>query len=161
MAENTARTSDRKAQELLSRLNTYAKEHNLSKRELSEKLNVPEGTLGKWWFFTQGKSARKPSEPHLATVEEFLLRKESPEVYAKIEEARHRSEKIKYLLLLLEDELRWFKNADARIRDEYRKELNGSDIGYVSSLLTMLTEENKFARWLALTTTHFNSFKRR
>ncbi len=158
---NGERKPEEQASELLSRLSLYAREHNLLNRKLAEELTIPYNTLRGWQFFTQKKTMREPSEKNLILIEEFLLRKEKPEIYAKVEEARHRAEKIKYLLLLLEDELRWFKNGDVKIRDEYRKGLNGSDIGYVSSLLTMLTEEDKFARWLALTTIQFNSFNRR
>ena len=158
---NTEQKPEGQASELLSRLSLYAREHNILNRKLAEELTIPYNTLRGWQFFTQKKKMREPSEQNLVLIEEFLLRKEKPEIYAKVEEARRRAEKIKYLLLLLEDELRWFKNGDVRIRDEYRKGLNGSDIGYVSSLLTMLTEEDKFARWLALTTIQFNSFKRR
>lgn len=75
--------------------------------------------------------------------------------------ARCRAEKIKYLLLLLEDELRWFRDNGPDAREMFRRELDPFDIGYVSSLLTMLTEEDKFRRWLALTTARFQFFKKR
>lgn len=161
MTENERKTSEEKAKEVLSSLSAYAKEHNLANRKLAEELDVPYDTLNKWWFFTQRKDARKPSEPHIDKIKEFLESKERPEIYSQIEEARHRTEKIKYLLLLLEDELRWFRDNNPRAREEFRKELDASDIGYISSLLTMLTEEDRFKRWLALTTTRFQSFKRR
>lgn len=160
MTENERKTSEAKAQELLSHLSAYAKEHNLSNRALAEQLDVSYDTLNKWWFFTQRKDARRPSEWHIKKVEEFLESKERPEIYDKIREARHRTEKIKYLLLLLEDELRWFRDNSPRAREEFRRGLDASDIGYISSLLTMLVEEDKFKRWLALTTTRFQSFKR-
>jgi hypothetical protein len=161
MTENERKTLEEKAKEVLSRLSAYAKEHDLTNKKLAEELNIPYDTLNKWWFFTQRKDARKPFEPHINKIEEFLESKEKPEIYRQIEEARHRTEKIKYLLLLLEDELRWFRDNNPRAREEFRKELNASDVGYISSLLTMLTEEDKFRRWLALTTARFQSFKRR
>lgn len=160
MTENR-KTSEEKAKELLSHLNTYAKEHSLSNKELAKEIDLPYKTLTRWWFFTQGKSARKPSEPYINRIKEFLESKEQPEIYNQIEEAKHRTKKVKYLLLLLEDELRWFRDNDPRARQEFRRELDASDIGYISSLLTMLTEEDKFKRWLAFTTTRFQSFKRR
>jgi transcriptional regulator with XRE-family HTH domain len=158
--ENEVKSREEQAKQLLSQLKTYAREHNLSNRELAKEFGVPYNTLSKWWFFSRGEAARKPSEPHLNIIKEFLEAKSKPEVYAQIKEARHRIEKVKYLLLLLEDELRWFRDNEPRARDEFRKELDASDIGYISSLLTMLTEEDKFNRWLALTTTRFQSFKR-
>ncbi|MBM3118993.1 MAG: hypothetical protein FJ006_05485 [Chloroflexi bacterium] len=161
MTGNEVKSQEEQAKQLLSQLHAYAKEHNLSNRQLAEELGAPHNTLSKWWFFSGGKGARKPSEPHLNAIKEFLETKNKPEVYVKVEEARHRIEKIKYLLLLLEDELRWFRDSEPTARDEFRKELDASDIGYVSSLLTMLTEEDKFNRWLALTTTRFQSFGKR
>jgi len=161
MTENERKTLEEKTKEVLFRLNTYAKEHNLSNRKLAEELQIPYNTLRKWWFFTQKKEVCKPSELHVNRIKEFLESKERPEVYSQIEEAGHKTEKIKYLLLLLEDELRWFRDNNPRAREEFRRGLDASDIGYISSLLTMLTEEDKFRRWLALTTARFQSFKRR
>jgi hypothetical protein len=161
MKQTKGKTSEEKAKELLSCLSSYAKGHNLANKELAEDIDIPYHTLKRWWVFTQGKDARKPSELHLDKIEKFLESKEKPEIYDKIQGARHRAEKVKYLLLLLEDELQWFRDNSPRAREEFRRELNASDIGYISSLLTMLTEEDKFKRWLALTTTRFQSFKRR
>jgi hypothetical protein len=161
MMGNELNNREEQTRQLLGRLNAYAREHNLSNRQLAEEVGAPYDTLRKWWVFSRGKGARRPADAHLNAVKEFLEAKSAPEVFAQIKEARRRIEKIKYLLLLLEDELSWFRNNERRARDEFRKELDASDIGYISSLLTMLTEEDKFNRWLALTTTRFQSFKKR
>ena len=158
---NEITSHEEQAKQLLSQLNAYAREHNLSNRQLAEELGAPYNTLNKWWVFSHAEGARKPSEPHLNIIREYLEAKNKPELYLQIKEARRRIEKVKYLLLLLEDELRWFRDNEPKAREEFRKELDASDIGYISSLLTMLTEEEKFNRWLALTTTRFQSFKRR
>jgi len=160
MTEKERKTSEEKAKELLPRLNAYAKEQGLSNKKLAKEIAIPYKTVTRWWFFTQGESARKPSEPHINKIKEFLESKEQPEIYNQIEKAKHKTEKVKYLLLLLEDELRWFRDNGPKSRDVFRRELDASDIGYISSLLTMLTEEDKFKRWLAFTTTHFQSFRR-
>lgn len=144
---------------VLSELDTYAKGLGISRKELANRLGIPYSTIKKW--FQHGKGARKPSEANLTKIRTFLESKEMPEVYRQIEEARHRTEKIKYLLLLLEDELRWFRDGTTDAREILRRELDASDIGYISSLLTMLTEEDKFDRWLTLTTTRFQSFRRK
>jgi transcriptional regulator with XRE-family HTH domain len=160
MNGNDKKALEKRAEQVLSRLSIYAKEHNISKRKLAEEIGIPHETLNKWWFFTQRKDARKPSEQYVERIAEFLESKETPEIYSQRLEARHRANKVRLLLLLLEDELRWFRESDPITRDEFRKELDAYDIGYISSLLTMLTEEDKFQRWLALTTTRFNSFKK-
>jgi hypothetical protein len=144
---------------VLSTLDTYAKELDISRRELASRLETPYSTVKHW--FQQGTSARKPSEANLIKIRTFLKSEEESQVYRQIKDARRRTEKIKYLLLLLEDELRWFRDNSPGAREIFRKELNASDIGYISSLLTMIREEDKFERWLALTTIQFQSFRGR
>ncbi len=77
------------------------------------------------------------------------------------QEAQKKTEKVKHLLLFLEEELRWFRDSSEEARNIFRKELSPDDIGYISSLLTMLGDEGKFRRWLTLTTNRFNFFKKR
>ena len=71
-----------------------------------------------------------------------------------------RTEKVKDLLIKLEKELRFFRDGSREDRDCFRK-LSVYDIGYISSLLTMLCEEDKFKRWVVFTTNKFRSFERR
>ncbi len=77
------------------------------------------------------------------------------------QEAQRRTEKIKYLLIILEEELRWFRDGSIEARNKLRNGLDLDDIGYISSLLTMLGDEGRFKRWLALTTNRFNSFTKK
>lgn len=158
--ENETRTPEKTARGVLSRLSAYARERGLCNKALAEELGIPYRTLQKWYFFTESEAARRPSKPHMDRIEGFLESTETAEIHDEVQEARRRVEKIKYLLLLLEDELRWFRDNGQTAREQFRRELNSSDIGYVSSLLTMLTDEAKFKRWLAFTTTHFRFFRR-
>jgi len=144
---------------VLSTLDAYAKGLGISRKELAHRLETPYSTAKHW--FQQGRSARKPSEANLIKIKAFLKSKEEPQVYLQVKDAKRRTEKIKYLLLLLEDELSWFRDNSPGAREIFRKELNASDIGYISSLLTMIREEDQFERWLALTTIQFQSFKGR
>jgi len=77
-----------------------------------------------------------------------------------LREAQRRTEKVKHLLLFLEEELRWFRDGSKEARDIFREKLDMGDTGYISSLLTMLGDEDKFKRWLTLTTNRFNFFKK-
>ncbi len=86
---------------------------------------------------------------------------EIPALEFILQEAQRRTEKVKHLLLFLEEELRWFRDSSKETRDIFREKLDLGDIGYISSLLTMLGDEDKFRRWLALTTNRFNFFKKR
>jgi len=84
-----------------------------------------------------------------------------PTLDSTLQEAQQKTEKIKYLLLLLDDELSWFRDGSKESREVFRRSLDLVDVGYISSLLTMLSEEDKFRRWVTLTTNRFNFFKRR
>lgn len=72
-----------------------------------------------------------------------------------------RAEKIKQLLLLLESELRWFRDGPPAARQIFRNNLDPYDVGYIASLLVMLENEQKFQRWLTLTTNRFRFFRGR
>lgn len=76
-------------------------------------------------------------------------------------EAKQRVQKLKWLLLLLEAELRWFRDASPSARDLVRQELDPEDMGYMSSLMTMLGDEGKFQRWLSFTSNRFNYFRKK
>jgi len=86
---------------------------------------------------------------------------ETPALDSVLQEAQRKAEKIKYLLLLLEDDLRWFRDESKEARDIFREKLDPNDIGYISSLLIMLGDEDKFRRWQTLTTNRFNFFKKK
>lgn len=76
-------------------------------------------------------------------------------------EAKQRTDRLKALLMLLHDELAWFRDGPEEVRGVFRCELDPFDVGYLSSLLAMLSDEDKFKRWLAATTNRFASFGRR
>lgn len=149
---------------LLEQLESFRLQRGLSRKALAHALGVHEDTLGHW--FSQAKSAQKPGSDSLKKIEEFLKDKAVQGVQTALaeeeiqkKEAERRSRKVKYLLLLLEDELRWFKDGQAEARELLRKELSFNDVGYISSLLGMLGDEHMFQRWRTLTTYHFKGFK--
>lgn len=53
-----------------------------------------------------------------------------------VREARQGAEKAKLLLLLLESELRLFRDGNEEVRGVFRQELDEGDVGYVGCLLT-------------------------
>ncbi len=76
-------------------------------------------------------------------------------------EAERRIVRLKALLILLHDELAWFRDGPEEARRVFRAKLDPFHVGYLSSLLAMLSDEEKFERWLAATTNRFASFRRR
>lgn len=101
------------------------------------------------------------STPPRLVVERFaqLLHLQTSPGPLSTEEARGRTQRLKALLTILAEELAWFRDGPAEAREIYRSELDPFDTGYVSSLLTMLYAEDKFRRWLEVTTNRFNYFK--
>lgn len=108
-------------------------------------------------FLKSGKSPPRLVVERLAGV----LRIPTPTSPPPVGEARRRSERLKALLILLHEELAWFRDGPEEIRGVFRSELDPFDVGYLSSLLTMLSDESKFKRWLAATTNRFASFQRK
>lgn len=90
-----------------------------------------------------------------------LLSMPFPQKQLELETVEEKVVRIKTLLLILEEELRVFRDGPREAREVFRKKLDAFDVGYVSSLLVMLGEEDAFRRWLTLTTNRFNYFKRK
>ncbi len=103
------------------------------------------------------------STPPRLVVERIaqLLHLETPTGGLLPDEARRRSERLKALLIILSEELAWFRDGSEGVRDVFRSQLDPFDTGYLSSLLTMLFAEDKFHRWLEVTTNRFNYFQRK
>ena len=59
-----------------------------------------------------------------------------------------RATRIKTLLIELADELEFFKQKPESVRRIFRKVIPGEDIGYVTTLLRALYDEDQFQRWL-------------
>lgn len=159
--------------DLLQRLNEYAKQNRLKRADLAERLGVPLTTLKHW--FSKGQWHTMPPEAVREKIRSLVqgiieVSRSEPEeggpgrsvadLGANEKELRRRAEKVRMLLLLLEDELRWFRGNDKQAaRDRFRRRVNAFDIGYISSLLSMLTEEEKYQRWEALTTYKFRNLR--
>lgn len=89
------------------------------------------------------------------------LRIPTPKSPPDLREARTRTERLRALLILLHEELAWFRDGPEEVRRVLRADLDAFDLGYLTSLLAMLSDENKFKRWLAATTNRFAYFQRR
>lgn len=124
-------------------------------RELADEIGWDAPSLSK--YFQNKEMPPKLVIEKIAKTAGF----EIPALDFILQEAQRKTEKIKYLLLLLEEELRWFRDSSKEAREIFREKLDFGDIGYISSLLTMLGDEDKFGRWVTLTTNRFNFFKKK
>lgn len=59
-----------------------------------------------------------------------------------------RAARIKMLLVSLADELEFFKQEPESARRIFRKTIPGEDIGYITTILRALYDEDQFQRWL-------------
>jgi len=59
-----------------------------------------------------------------------------------------RTQRVKRLLVLLANELEYFKQSPEPARETFRKMVPGEDVGYISTLLRALYNEDQFERWL-------------
>jgi len=138
-------------QRVLEKLDRLCQTKGWTRKTLASRLGIPLGTVEKWFIEGSSPSKREPSLAHLEKIHDLLT----------FEEAHERAENLKYLLLLVERELRWFRDSSAAAREVLRQELDTADVGYISSLLAMIGEEEKLGRWLAFTTYKFNYFRKR
>lgn len=144
--------------QLVALLERKMAEKGLSRHALAEALHLPYSTVKGW--LSRGPSKTRPSKHNLQRISDFLAVSvpAAPDKKLRKEAERH-TQKLRWLLLLLEDELRWFRDGTPEARSVFHERLNEFDVGYVTSLLTMLGEEEKFQRWRVLTTNRFRGFR--
>lgn len=172
-------------EKLLDEINELAVKRGLTRIDLARLSGVPYSTLREW--FLEEPRRRTPSRASVSKLKSFLRSQQEadsapeqksprvlldkpslkagvgalPQTTMDIQDIIRRAEKVKRILLLLEDELRWFRDGDEFCRKVFRDNVDPDDAGYLSSLLIMLGDEGKFERWSALTTNRFNYFKKR
>lgn len=160
--------------EVVKKLDDFAKLNKLTRAELAQKLGIPVTTVKHWFGLSEHRTDPSPAiqERIKTLVDQSSSRVVQAPTNGEAEqkrralrigesEALHRARKIRMLLILLEDELRWFQPDERRSdREVFREQLNAFDIGYISSLLSMLTEEEKYQRWKAFTSYRFKEFRR-
>lgn len=62
--------------------------------------------------------------------------------------ADEKATKVKRILVALADELEFFKQNSESARRIFRKVVPGEDVGYITTLLRALYDEDQFQRWL-------------
>ena len=74
-----------------------------------------------------------------------MKRQTVPDVAARVQA-------VEDILYALNDELQFFKEGSPHSRGILRRRLSGGDVGYITTLLKALFDEEKFQNWLAMTT---------
>ena len=65
----------------------------------------------------------------------------------QLNKAKHSAERLKAITFLLKDELEFFKNSSSDARKILKNYLSGSEVGYLTSLLTALYDEDQLDIW--------------
>jgi transcriptional regulator with XRE-family HTH domain len=166
--------------EAIERLQAYRLRMNLNKSALAKLMGVPAPTVKGWLVEPSMASFGPPSEESVRRIERFLssvsIGETSPPAKGGRTETRVTAEgtkpresvqrdipervaRLKSLLLLVAQDLEALRTTNVAGRDLYRNALDSRDIGYLSSLMSMLCDENQFQRWQQFTTYHFRQFK--
>lgn len=112
--------------------------------EISRITGINEKTIGD--YFT---ARHKPPQKKWNLLRETLVKISQKNLYEKktktqeMNETKQSIERLKAILLLLKGELEYFKDSSPEAREILKENLPGSTIGYLSSLLTALYDENQ------------------
>jgi hypothetical protein len=115
----------------------------------------------------KAKILEQPIDTQLLTREVKQLREKVDLIHTKLTEAgvyqeiagkpssnnaEARSRTVMRLLMSLSSELEFFKNCTENERKIFKKIVPGQDVGYITTLLRALYDEDKFQRWLLFST---------
>lgn len=113
------------------------------------------------------KSLEPPINILMVTKEIKLLREKVDQIHAKLTEANvyqeiakkpsssnaeERAKNVMRLLMSLSSELDFFKSCSEHERKIFKRIVPGQDVGYITTLLRALYDEDKFQRWLLFST---------
>lgn len=169
-------------EELTKALEAYRVKNNLTKSALAQLMSVPAPSLKGWIADPNMASYSRPSTESTMIIEDFLRSVDllpngesqftnrsteeginpAPVLSKKIEYKRDTPERIsrlRHLLSLIAVDLEALKSAGESDRELYRTMLDPRDLGYLSSLMAMLSDEGQFQRWLHFNTYRFQQFK--
>jgi len=115
--------------------------------ECANRYEISPNTLSKY-----KRGVRRPSaEKNIKAVASVLKDAQTVQI-ASLRKPKdndyERATRIKKLLVMLADELEFFKQNSESTRKTFRRVVPGEDIGYITTLLRALYDEDQFQRWL-------------
>jgi hypothetical protein len=144
-------------------LESAIKKLRLTLKACSQKYNIKLNSLKKY-----KSGVRKPvSEKNISAVLNILndaglvISEEDLSAKVKIHEppvvrasttAEEKARAVMRLLISLSNELEFFKNCTEDERRIFKKTVPGQDVGYITTLLRALYDEDKFQKWLFFST---------
>jgi len=108
--------------------------------DVSKVTNINEKSIGD--YFT---ARNKPSQERWSLLRQALFMEGANESFTikQANEIIHSIERFKAILILLKDELEYFKNSTSENRKLLKEQIPGNQIGYIASLLSALYDENQ------------------
>jgi hypothetical protein len=150
-------------EELPTLLESAINKLGLTLRECSQKYRISLNSLKKY-----KSGIRKPaSENNISAIfrilndAELITSKEDLSTVARVHEmpsvsisttAERKARAVMRLLISLSNELEFFKNCTEDERRIFKKAVPGQDVGYITTLLRALYDEDKFQKWLFFST---------
>lgn len=145
------RSASRKITELPSNLSkelTLALQQlGLTISECATRYGISPNTLKKYKRGVRRPSAQKNVKA-VATILEDAQTAQNVLLTKPMEKDYERATRVKKLLVMLADELEFFKQNSESTRETFRRVVPGEDVGYITTLLRALYNEDQFQRWL-------------
>ena len=128
-----------------------------SVRQFSAALGLPRKTVEDWFYRGAKPSLANKLKIYLATGLKEYAPEDEVEIN-RLQELEHGElatlqERIRVFLSLLDSlhkELDYFKDAPSKKREVLREHLDGQHIAYISNLLQLLLNEERFREWLTI-----------
>jgi len=139
----------------IEQIKGYMTEKGITRNKMASLIGMPSTT------FRDLMKGVKPRPVTEQKIIDFLSGKQPTPTEKTPEETtnQERVEKLKHVLLLLELELRPFIQ-DEEARKLLRKKVDFADVGYLTSQINMMDEEERFKRWKSNSNYKFNFFRK-
>jgi len=132
--------------DLSSQITLALKKLQLTIRGCAAKYGISPNALKKYKSGVRRPSSEKNVKAIIKILDDARILRISQEEQG--EDGYAKATKIKKLLLELAKELDFFKQNSEASREVFRKVIPGEDIGYITTLLRALYNEDQFQRWL-------------
>jgi len=129
-----------------------------TRKQFANSIGIPYSTLKKYFSGVHFPSGKNLQKLYNATNLNCFKQKSKTQSDQKSinKEAINKSEIVKRLLFILNEELEYFKNGKTEERDLLRNILSGHDVGYITALLDSIFDEERFKNWLIMNTYKFS-----
>jgi transcriptional regulator with XRE-family HTH domain len=134
--------------DLSNKLRLALQRLELTISECATKYGISPNTLKKYRRGVRRPSSEKNVEAITTILKDAGVTRRNSLLRIPKNNSFERAIRIKKLLVKLADELEFFKQNSESARKSFRRAVPGEDIGYITTLLRALYNEDQFQRWL-------------